>query len=127
MSIAPTPQTDAALKDGHVIVLGAGASGLAAAVLLARDHGMQVTVYERMDSISQEDEESYPIGVNPRGMKVLKAVDPALEQAIDITDYGKVAGWTIREPAKVIAKLPSGTVVGTTRARWSESSTRLPA
>ena len=121
-TVGPTPSSDAALAETHethAIILGAGASGLAAATLLARDHGMRCTVYERFaaDGMAQEDEESYPIGVNPRGMKVLKMVDPALEKAIDITDYGKIAGWTIREPKKEIAKLASGTVVGTTRGK----------
>jgi ribosomal protein L12E/L44/L45/RPP1/RPP2 len=34
-----------------------------------------------------------------------------------VTDFGKVAGWCIREPKKEIAKLKSGTVVGTTRGK----------
>ena len=105
------------MNDLHVIILGAGASGLAAAVLLARDHGARVMVYERMGNISQADEESYPIGVNPRGMKVLKMVDPSLEQQIDITKFGKIAGWSITDPKKEIARLASGTVVGTTRGK----------
>ena len=110
-----TPLQDEALNE-EVIVLGAGASGLAAAVLLARQ-GMKVTIYERMQDLDQADEESYPIGVNPRGLEVLRRVDPALEKAIDVTDFGKVAGWCIREPKKEIAKLKSGTVVGTTRGK----------
>jgi 2-polyprenyl-6-methoxyphenol hydroxylase-like FAD-dependent oxidoreductase len=69
-----TPLQDEALNE-EVIVLGAGASGLAAAVLLARQ-GMKVTIYERMQDLDQADEESYPIGVNPRGLEVLRRVDP---------------------------------------------------
>ena len=110
------PFHDDAMNE-HIIILGAGASGLAAAVLLARDHGMRVTVYERMLSVDQADEESYPIGINPRGLAVLKKVDPKLETSIDVTNYGKVAGWSITAPKKEIARLKSGTVVGTTRGK----------
>ena len=117
-AVSPTPSQLSALESEHVIILGAGASGLAAAVLLARDHNVKVTVYERMDDLAQADEESYPIGVNPRGMKVLKMISPAMEDAIDVA-AGKVAGWSIFDgkAGKQIALLKSGTVVGTTRGK----------
>ena len=43
-AVSPTPSRLSALESEHVIILGAGASGLAAAVLLARDHKVKVTV-----------------------------------------------------------------------------------
>ena len=61
MPVAPqpqeTPSQSAALSEGapKMIVLGAGGSGLAAAVLLARDHGMQVEVYDSLSSVQQDD------------------------------------------------------------------------
>lgn len=100
----------------EIIVIGAGASGLASAILLARDHGANVIVYERQLSVAQSDEESYPIGVNPRGMKTLRLVDPGIEVANgSITE--KIHGWSIRDRAREIARLPSGTVIGTTRGK----------
>ncbi len=111
------PSQSAALAEpgdeSAVIVVGAGASGLAAAILLARA-GKAVTVYERMTDVDQPYELSYPIVVNPRGMKVLKAIDPSLEKEIDVAT-GMVAGWSIMGPKKEIARMKSGTVLGTTR------------
>ena len=75
---------------------------------------MQVTVYESQQDISQNDLESYPIGINPRGMRTLKMVNPAMEQAIDVAT-GMVAAWSIMAPTKQIARSKSGTVLGTTR------------
>ena len=80
-----------------MIVLGAGGSGLAAAVLLARDHGMQVEVYDSLSSVQQDDLESYAIGINPRGMATLKRVDPSLEKEIDVST-GMIDAWRSWHP-----------------------------
>mmetsp|Transcript_12349 Transcript_12349/g.35523 ORF Transcript_12349/g.35523 Transcript_12349/m.35523 type:complete len:454 (+) Transcript_12349:46-1407(+) len=96
----------------EVIVLGAGASGLSAAILLAREHGARVTVYERQLDLSQSDEESYPIGVNPRGLRTLAMVEPTMEVG---DTSAKVEAWSIWEGSRRVALLPSGTVVATTR------------
>lgn len=102
----------------HVIIVGAGASGLSAGVLLARE-GMRVTLFERalLDQIVQSDLESYPIGVNPRGIQTLRMVDPALEAAIEVASSGKVKAWSVRGKDTELARLPSGTVIGTTRGK----------
>ena len=100
--------------DFPIVIIGAGASGLAAAILLAR-RGLDVTVVDKLSDLSQSDEESYPIGVNPRGLRVLEMVDPALRHAIEVA--GVIEGWSIRKPDSEIARLPSGTVVGSTRGR----------
>jgi kynurenine 3-monooxygenase len=114
MTKTESSSTTASLLE--IIVIGAGASGLASAILLARDHGARVVVYERQLSVAQSDEESYPIGVNPRGMRTLRLIDPAMQ-----VSYGSVAekiqGWSIRDGAREIALLPSGTVLGTTRGK----------
>ena len=105
----PTP-----LVRPPVIVLGAGPVGLAAALLLARA-GQVVTVYEAKDPIPLSDANSYPIGVNPRGQEALRRIDPALLQ--QLFDGGEVVrGWRIYAGNRLVAKLPSGKVVSTTRA-----------
>lgn len=117
MMQTPTQATTLESHRGErpIIVLGAGASGLAAAILLARDHNMPVVVYESMTQVRQDDLESYPIGINPRGMETLKRVDSSLEKAIDVST-GLVGAWMIMAPPfKKIARLESGTVLGTTR------------
>lgn len=96
-----------------IIIVGAGIAGLAAAILLARDHGCKVEVYEAATDLSQKLEESYPIGVNPRGMNVLDKINPSLRKDIELS--GLIDGWSINANDKEVAKLPSGVVVGTTR------------
>lgn len=99
----------------EVIVVGAGPVGLAAALLLAQQ-GRTVTVYEGRDELLLTDENSYPIGVNVRGQEALRRIDPALLQAL--RDTGElVEGFVIRNGTRTVAKLPSGTLTGTTRAR----------
>lgn len=110
-----TPLQENALTPPSVIILGAGGSGLSLAILLARDHGMKIDVYDALETLQQDDLQSYPIGINPRGMATLKAVDPTLEKAIDVAT-GMVDAWMIMAPPmKRIARMASGTVLGTTR------------
>lgn len=102
------------MDSAPVVIIGAGASGLAAAILLAR-RGLHVTVLDKQEDLSQADEESYPIGVNPRGLRVLEMVNPEIRKAIEVA--GVIDGWSITKPDKEIARLPSGTVIGSTRGR----------
>lgn len=101
-----------------VIVVGAGPVGLATALLLARQ-GRRVTVYEGQTDWALSDDNSYPIGLNPRGQATLKAIDPALLE--QVRARGEVVeGFHIRAGERTVAQLPSGTLIATTRARLTE-------
>ncbi len=102
----------------HTVVVGAGPVGLATAILLAQQ-GHVVTVYEAGESLTFDDHNSYPIGVNPRGQETLRRIDPALVDALH--ERGEVVeGFKIRAGRRVVASLESGTLVGTTRARLTQ-------
>ena len=99
----------------QVIVIGAGPVGLATAILLAQlDY--QIDIYEARAEIPNNPEESYPIGINPRGLYTLEQISPALEQVIK--KEGKVINsWQIFAGTRRVAKLDSGVVYGTSRGK----------
>lgn len=103
-------------KQMHYHIIGGGPVGYAAALLLAKD-GIKSTVYESRAEVVDVPEESYPIGVNPRGLHTLKLIDTALEQKL--RDTGKVINaWEIYSGGgSKVADLPSGVVYGTSRAK----------
>lgn len=113
-STEPPGATDPT-SPGEIIVVGAGPVGLAAALLLAHQ-GRDVTIYEGRDELLLTDDNSYPIGVNVRGQEALRRIDPALLDAL--RESGEVVeGFVIRAGRRTVARLESGTVIGTTRAR----------
>lgn len=99
----------------QVLVVGGGPVGLATALLLAAQ-GHRVTVFEAAESFVLDDENSYPIGVNPRGRACLRAIDPSLDEQL-LRSGELVEAWQIHAGRRTIATLRSGSVVGTTRAR----------
>lgn len=102
--------------DPHYHIVGGGPVGYATALLLAKD-GILSTVYESRASVVDVPEESYPIGVNARGLHTLGLIDPSL--AVSCRDTGKIINaWEIYGGGgSKVADLPSGVVYGTSRAR----------
>ena len=76
-------------------------------------------VYEKSSSVKYVPSESYPIGVNQRGMVALRnAGGSALEKAI--ANDGFVEAWKIYVGNYNVATQGSGVVVGTTRGKVNE-------
>ena len=97
----------------HFHIVGGGPAGFATALLLSKD-GHTSTVYESRASVVHDPEESYPIGVNARGMHTLELIDPALAAAC--RDTGMVINaWQIFGGKMKVAEQESGVVYGTSR------------
>eukprot|EP01051_Picozoa_sp_SAG22_P012662 SAG22_NODE_1337_length_4697_cov_2.318182_2_plen_544_part_00 len=110
--VAPGPT---ALSGQRFIVIGGGPVGFAAALLLS-NAGASVAVYEGRSAIPNDPEESYPIGLNPRALRCLERIDPAL--ADRARDTGKIVdAWKIFGGTRMVAELRSGVVVGTSRGK----------
>ena len=96
-------------------IIGGGPVGFAASLFLARE-GFQSVVYESRSSIPVSVEESYPIGINPRALEALSAIDPELAETARKT--GRVVdSWQIFGGKMRVAKLDSGVVFGTSRGK----------
>jgi len=79
----------------------------------------QVTIYEARDGLTTDLHESYPIGVNPRGARALDRARP--DMAIALRKRGvMVDAWKIYAGRRMVAEVPSGLVVGTTRSTINE-------
>ena len=94
-------------------VVGGGPVGLAVALLIAKQ-GLSSIVYEGRPEIKHVPEESYPIGVNARGMHTLSAIDENLAQAVRDAST-TVASWQIFGGPMKVAEQESGVVQGTSR------------
>ena len=95
------------------IVIGAGPGGIASAINLAK-RGYSSVIYDSLHEIVDVNEDSYPIGLNPRGMNTLKDIDEELLEAI--ATEPPVESWNIYAGARKVANLKSGTTVGSTRS-----------
>ena len=97
------------------LVVGGGPVGFAVALLLAKD-GHRCTVYEGRSHIVHVPEESFPIGVNARGLHTLGLISPSLEAACRST--GKIVdAWEIFGGPQKVAEQKSGVVCGTSRGK----------
>jgi 2-polyprenyl-6-methoxyphenol hydroxylase-like FAD-dependent oxidoreductase len=124
--MAPPNPTMAATD--HYLIVGGGPVGFATALLLAKK-GIRSTVFEGRDAVINIPEESYPIGVNARGLHTMELIDPAVAQ--ECRDTGKIINsWQIFGGKSKVAHLDSGVVYGTSRARvnliLAEAATRAP-
>ncbi|CAK4700306.1 hypothetical protein LEN26_020012 [Aphanomyces euteiches] len=95
------------------IVVGGGPVGCLAALQLAKN-GHQVTVYEGRSEIPNDPEQSYPIGVNPRGLHAIASAAPEVTARIR-NDARVIDSIEIFAGQKLVAKLPSGLTYGTSR------------
>ena len=95
------------------IVVGAGPGGIASSIYFAR-RGYSAVIYDALHEITENNEDSYPIGLNPRGMKTLEDIDRKLLETI--ATEPPVNNWNIYSGARKITSLKSGTTVGSTRS-----------
>jgi kynurenine 3-monooxygenase len=98
------------------IIIGAGASGLAAAIFFVREWNAQVTIFDSLLDLNQKPEESYPIGVNARGLQVLNHINAETRKEIERSP-GMVTGWSVKSKLREVAFMDSGCVAGTTRGK----------
>jgi len=99
-------------------IIGAGPGGLACALLLAQ-RGHTTDIYDKSLCLSQALEESYPIGVNPRGMNVVEKINSDLKNKVG--SDAPVEAWSIYAGSRRVVHFPSGTTVGTTRGQLVEN------
>jgi kynurenine 3-monooxygenase len=96
------------------VVIGAGPAGLLAATGLAK-RGFPVQVYEGRPSLDQRPEESYPIGLNLRGLRAVERVagkpyaDRLLKEGYVVDE------WAIMAGGRKVAKVSSGHCYSHTR------------
>ena len=99
------------IKKVHII--GGGPTGISIGLLLAKE-GVSSVIYEGRREISNNVEESYPIGVNQRGLHTLNLISKQTADAC--LDTGKsIDSWNICAGKRTVAEQKSGVVVGTSR------------
>ena len=119
------------------IVIGGGPAGLASAIFLSKK-GYKVSIFEKNSNLEQKIEESYPIGINPRGMRVLEKLEGLVERDLNNNDNNNnvegekkeenvlstlirdmkrdvIEGWNIYVYGWKVASVKSGTTCGATR------------
>ncbi|KXS10096.1 FAD/NAD(P)-binding domain-containing protein [Gonapodya prolifera JEL478] len=101
-------------QQASYVVIGAGPVGLLAALGLAK-RGHSVTVYEGRESLDQRREESYPIGVNLRGIRALRDVGGSI-LASRVEDHGEIIdSFDIYSGKRRVAQAVAGTIRSQTR------------
>jgi len=100
----------------NFVIIGAGPVGIltALAVAKATKDPSRVVVYEYRPNLEQRLEESYPIGVSPRGLRALQSVCRLAHDQIRDTGV-LVDSWDIYAGARQVAEVKSGTTMGHTR------------
>ena len=104
------------------IIIGAGPVGLLAALAIhKKSRGKaSIRIYERSDSLKQRLEESYPIGITPRGLRALKAICPDAYSEI-VSSGAVVKSWDIYVETRKVAKVESGVTFGHTRSSVTDA------
>lgn len=86
-------------------IIGGGPVGFCVSLLLAKQ-GIRSVIFESRSSIPNDPEQSYPIGVNPRGIHALEQID--LDCAQKIKDSGMIVdSWQIFGGERRVAKQDS--------------------
>ncbi|KAJ3049449.1 hypothetical protein HK097_009559 [Rhizophlyctis rosea] len=98
----------------HFHIVGGGPVGFLTALLIAKE-GYTSTVYERNTHIPDNLEESYPLGINPRGLYALAQASSV------IADHVRSTGRLLKSleiwgSTQRYAKIDSGVVYATSRA-----------
>ena len=106
-----------------ICIIGGGPAGLAASLAFHNSGYKNINVYESRPESAiccQAPDESYPIGLNPRGLESLRELlGDHGGQALDICRLGSpVSSWDVfaTQYEWRVAKFQSGTVYGTTRS-----------
>jgi len=121
----PNPQD---LQD--FVVVGAGPAGLLAATGLAK-RGYNVKVYEGRESLDQRLEESYPIGLNLRGVRAVERVAGKHFADRLLAEGYVVDKWSVLVGSRQVAKVTSGhcyshTRFAVTRACFDSATQGIP-
>jgi kynurenine 3-monooxygenase len=118
LPIPPTaafiPRKLSVMAKGNILIVGAGPAGLAASLLLS-ERGYDCHVYDKAITLVQNDEESYPIGLNPRGLQSLRRIDTSGILYEKVSSETPISGWSIFKVDREVFSFPSGTTIGATR------------
>jgi hypothetical protein len=103
------PQQQQGFNNPAYHIIGGGPVGICMALLLAKQ-GIRSVVYEGRTHIVHVPEESYPIGVNARGMDAMRQISQDLARKVE--DSGRmVDAWQIIGGKYKVAEEKSGVVV----------------
>lgn len=110
-SSSSSPTTN---NNNNIIIIGCGASGLASAILLEREFGYTVTVYEALENLETSYQDSFPVGVNARGQAIMSRINDDALKALKQAN-GVIPGFSIMKNAEKVAYVEWGTHIGTLR------------